>query len=156
MSDAEHYATARVLELVADMGRDRGFRHGWKVAVAGELGLCPTFLSKLLNGRRTITVDRAVRLAGRLGIDPASFIDSAGPSPAAVRAGPAGPSSAVARAVTALLALDPATRRKVIAFVEDLDGEPSPARAATPRVRVEGPEHEGRCRSSTGDGSGEA
>lgn len=66
--------TSRFRRLIEFLGDRLARAHGWKVAVAGELGIHPSTLSKILSGERPITVDRAQRAAMRVNVDPAYFL----------------------------------------------------------------------------------
>lgn len=93
--------------LLETLGRrlPGGPRHGWKQRIAERIGVSPGHLSRLISGERRASAS----LMEKVHAVAAEHAASGGGD--------------VAAAVAALLALDPATRRKVIAFVEDLDGD---------------------------------
>jgi len=72
MDNVSTYSAMETREPVETVGgrvrviiRRKGFRMGW---VADQLGIAPSYLSRLLSGDRRMTVEWAQRLADVLGV----------------------------------------------------------------------------------------
>lgn len=100
---------ARVRDLVMARGRELGESRGWKKQVAGELGITPEHLSRILSGRRVSL--QTVRAAEALSRSPA---DSPPPHP---RRSVPEPS-----AIAAISALDRAAWERVRAWADGYFG----------------------------------
>lgn len=61
------------VDLIERRRTETGAARGWKTALAQDLGIHPTHLSRIVNGGVSVGWSTAMEAAKRLGIDPPSF-----------------------------------------------------------------------------------
>lgn len=65
--------TQRFRDLIEELGQEMGYPKGWKTEVAQRLGISASFLSKVLAGKRDVSLQTAHEAADRLGLDRSWF-----------------------------------------------------------------------------------
>lgn len=73
------HAQERLRELIKKRGEELGHARGWKKQVAGEIGVTPEHLSRIVASQRGVSLETMERVAERLGFRSAYFFESGGP-----------------------------------------------------------------------------